>query len=218
MKSSSILLSPKNHHIHTYWLDYIKFSLLLYLVHKLKQGSFSYSMCVWPPFICLCSKRTLQNVFRHPLPLTDTSHLLCKLLFCHDKRNGERWAGGCSLIFISLEHGRHHNTRQWYHTQLLHSDDIPLQILEDIKKLYQQWATSHCFIRLPVVVGMVIVEKSWTKARKTRSIQKCFIVLFFSPITKQFTYEGAKVNHKAPCGICKQSLRAVCFPLGAYVL
>lgn len=46
----------------------------------------------------------------------------------------------------------------------------------------------------------------------------CFIVLFFCTLPSNSHMKEQEVNHKAPCGICKQSLRAVCSPLGAYVV
>lgn len=114
----------------------------------------------------------------------------------------------------------------WYNTQLLHSADIPLQILEDKKEVLSTLSHSIVivlFTCLWLLLARVIVEKSQTKAGENNINPKTWHVFYFfvfHHITKQLIYEGGEVNHKhlvASVSNLSSALCAICFPLWAYV-
>lgn len=143
----------------------------------------------------------------------DTSHLLCKLLFCHDKQNREHRAGGRSLIsiYVSLTtttEGSDSIVSFCSLMTFLCGSSKENFIVSDLSLFYSPasgcWNGYHWKNSEP---------KPWKQDQSKNILLCCFL-----PITQQLAYEGAEVNHKAPCGIRKQSLHTVCFPQGAYLV
>lgn len=171
-------------------------------------------LCVW--------RCTLHNVFRHPLPLTTTSHFLCKPLFCLHKQNGERRAaGGCGLISTSLRAQQAPQHRPLIECSAFafcwHSSADPRRQKEVLSTVsHSVVIVLFTCLWLRVFFFVKNLKPKPEKQYQSKNVT-CFYCFVFLYITKRLIYEGAEVNHKAPCGICKQSVHsAACnlFPSG----
>ncbi len=103
-------------------------------------------LCVWPTLICLhlkpsASARTLCIMSSDTLSLRQPPHTYYASWYYASISKMENAESPRMQLNLYISPSTTGTSTQAHNTQLLHSADIPLQILEDKKKFYQQWVT-----------------------------------------------------------------------------